>query len=416
MLCFTGGYLHDPADFTMRGNVVYEMIDKNALDGLIIWTSSLSSYVGLASIEKFCARYRPLPMVSIGVVLEGIPSILLDSYRGMRELMSHLITAHQRRRLVFIRGPEGHRDAQERYRAYFDVLREYDLPIVPELVSPPYKWFDPGGAQMTRALLDQRIDFDAIIGVNDVAAVTAMEVLHAREIRVPEDVSVVGFDNTPLSRVVTPLLTTAPWRMYERGRQAANLMLAMLDGKSVPDQVLVPTRLIVRQSCGCQDPAVVQASIESPALTYKPSDRAQCLSALEQAVEEKERPPESLVQFLDAFLAEVEGETPGIFLPTLEKVLRQVVALRGDITAWQTAVSVLRQQLLPARWNDPRKIMRAEDLWHQARVIISETARRAIAYQEWQARQQTLHLRRIHQELTTTSVPGLMDVLAQELP
>ncbi|HEX7586676.1 MAG TPA: hypothetical protein VF478_00010, partial [Anaerolineae bacterium] len=87
LLCFTGGYLQDPRDPIPCGNIVYEMIDKDQLDGLIIWTSSLSSYVDLTTIQSFCQRYRPLPMVSIGIVLDGIPSIILDSYQGMREAL-----------------------------------------------------------------------------------------------------------------------------------------------------------------------------------------------------------------------------------------------------------------------------------------------------------------------------------------
>jgi len=418
LVCFTGGYLNDPHDFTKRGNIVYEMIDKHALDGLIIWTSSLASYVGQASLRDFCERYHPLPMVSIGVALDGIPSIVLDSYGGMRQALTHLVTVHARRRIVFIRGPEGHRDAQERYRAYLDVLKEYALPLAPELVSPPYRWFDPGGAQMMSALLDRRrVSFDAVVGSNDGAAVEAMEFLLARGWRVPEDVSVIGFDNTPLSRIVTPLLTTVPWRMYERGRQAARLMLSLLAREPVPDQILLPTHLIVRQSCGCQDPAVVQAKVESPftPAVEKPS-REQCLSVLEQAVEEKERPPESLAEFLDSFLDELRGNASGVFLPTLERILRQVVTIGGDISAWQLAVSALRHQLLPILLDDQPMLFRAEDLWHQARVMIGERSQRTRAYKEWQARQQILHLRRINHGLTTmTGVPALMNVLVEEL-
>lgn len=419
LLCFTGGYLQDRNDFTQRGNIVYEMIDKRALDGLIIWTSSLSSYVGQATIQKFCERYRPLPIVSIGIVLEGIPSIVLDSYQGMREALIHLIAVHKRRRIVFIRGPEGHRDAEERYRAYCDVLNEFDLPYAPELVSPLNKWYDPGGTIMLNALLDQSYrDFDAVAAVNDNFAVEAMEVLQARGIRVPEDVAIVGFNNTPLSRVVTPPLTTVPWRMYERGRQAANLMLAMLAGESVPAQVLLPTYLIVRQSCGCQDPAVVQAQVESPFnMPLASLNRAQCLAVLEQAIEEKERAPELLAEFLDAFLNELYESTGGVFLPTVEKILRQVVVMGGDVLAWQQVISALRRQLLPFLLNDQAQLIRAEDLWHQARVMIGERSCRTRAYKEWQARQQTLHLRRINHGLATmTSVPALMNVLAEELP
>jgi signal transduction histidine kinase/DNA-binding LacI/PurR family transcriptional regulator/AraC-like DNA-binding protein/response regulator of citrate/malate metabolism len=419
LICFSGGYLNDPHDFAKRGNIIYEMIDKNALDGLIIWTSSLSSYVGQASIRRFCERYRPLPMVSIGVVLDGIPSIILDSYSGMRKILTHLITVHARRRIVFIRGPEGHRDAEERYCAYLDVLKEYDLPVVPEWISPPYNWFDPGGKQMMQTLFEHhRVNFDAVVGVNDTMAIGAMEYLQARGINVPEDVSVAGFDNSPSSRVVTPLLTTVPWQMYERGRQAANLMLALLAGEPVPAQILLPSRLIVRQSCGCQDPAITQAKVAIPPAIVNPTiNRAQCLSVLEQTIEEKERPPESLVEFLDAFLDELQENTPNIFLPTLERILNQVVTIGGDIWAWQLAVSELRHHLLPALLNDQSKRIRAEDLWHQARVMIGERSRRNRAYKEWQARQETLRLRRINHGLTMTeNIPALMNVLAEELP
>ena len=424
LLCFTGGYLHDPRDFTVRGNIVYEMIDKNCLDGLIVWTSSLSSYVGRASIRNFCERYRPLPIVSIGIVLENTPSIILDSYQGMREALTHLITIHKRRRLVFIRGPEGHRDAEERYRAYGDVLREYGLPFVSELVSPPYKWFDSGGKTMMNSLLDQYpMSFDAVVGVNDSAAVEALEVLQARGIRVPEDVSIVGFDNTPLSRVVTPPLTTVPWRMYERGHQAAKLMLAMLAGEPVPEQVVLPTHLIVRQSCGCQDPEVVEARIES-SVEEQPApiiadgfERERCLSAIEQVVEEKERFPASIPLFVDSFLDELNGKVSGGFLPTLEEILRQVVTLGGDIPAWQMAVSALRRQILPTLLDDHQTMIHAEDLWHQARLMIGERARRARVYQEWLARQRTERLRKISHGLATKArAPDLMNVLAEELP
>ena len=387
LLCFTGGYLQDPHDPIPCGNIVYEMIDKDQLDGLIIWTSSLSSYVDLTTIQSFCQRYRPLPMVSIGIVLDGIPSIILDSYQGMREALIHLISVHHRRRLVLIRGPQGHRDAEERYRAYVDVLKEYGLPLVPELISPPYKWFDPESAPAIRRMLDRRrINFDAIASVHDGSAVEAMQALQEQGIRVPEDVSIVGFDNTPLSRAVTPALTTVPWRMYERGRQAAKLMLAMLAGESVPAQILLPTHLIVRQSCGCQDSMVMQARVESYPLQVSTlaaagnAGREACLAAIEQAIEEKERSQESIEQFLDAFLDELEGKASGIFLPTLEKILRQIVAIGGDVSAWQMAVSALRRQLLPALIKDPQALIRAEDLWHQARVMIGDRARRARAF------------------------------------
>lgn len=419
-VCFAGGYLQDPNDFGRRGNFIYDLIDTGRLDGLIVWASSLASYVGSDALRRFCERYRPLPMVSIGVTLEGIPGILLDSYDGMKQAVRHLITVHGRRRLAFVRGPEGHRDADERYRAYLDALQEFGLPLRPELISPCYKWYEPGGRAAVELFLDERrVRFDAVACVNDQVAVDAMNALREHGLRVPEDVSVTGFDNTLLGRLVTPPLTSVPWRMYERGRQAVNLLMAMIAGEPVPAQVLLPTRLVVRQSCGCPEPAVVQAASE-PALWAgertpfsAPSVRQQCLAALTAQLDGAERTE----QFLDAFLADLSGEAAGGFLPALEAILRQEVAAGGDVIAWQGAVSVLRRQLLPYLIEQPALLVRGEDLWHQARVLIGDHAFRVRGYREWLAQNRAQRLQRISHCLATSArLPDLMDVLAEELP
>ena len=86
------------------------------------------------------------------------------------------------------------------------------------------------------------------------AALDALQALHARGIRVPDEVAIVGFDDIEQSRSVTPPLTTVQIPSYEEGRPLVESLLARLDGKEVPDQVKLPTKLIIRESCGCVDP------------------------------------------------------------------------------------------------------------------------------------------------------------------
>ncbi len=420
LLCFAGGCLLDPYDFTLQGNLVYDLIDVHRLDGLIVWGSSLASDVGPECLPRFCARYRSLPMVSIGLALDGIPGVLLDSYQGMRDAIVHLIEVHGRRRLAFVRGPVGHRDAEERYRAYVETLRDYGLPFDPALVSPNHKWYDPGGYTSMRLLLDERrVDFDAVVCVNDDLAVQAMEVLEARGIRVPEDVAVVGFNDTPLSRAVTPPLTTVPWRMYERGQKAAELLLEMLAGRPVPDQVLLPATLIVRRSCGCFAPSLAPAADQGPepAAASAASARARCVDALAAALAGGEPARTAAGQLYDAFMADLEGDAAGNFLPALDGLLRAAIGRGGDVSVWQAAISELRRCLLPALRHEPQLWQRAEDLWHQARILIGEQGQRGDHYHEWLAQQQEQRLRRIgHVLATTTRTADLMDVLAEELP
>jgi signal transduction histidine kinase/DNA-binding LacI/PurR family transcriptional regulator/AraC-like DNA-binding protein len=436
LLGFAGGHLNDPFDFNTHSNVLYELIDKERIDGLIVWASSLGSYISPEAIRSFCNGYRPLPLVSIGMALAGIPSIVLDSYQGMREAIVHLVEVHGRRRLAFIHGPEGHRDAVERYRAYTDVLQEYGLPFLPDLISPPYGWAEQGGVDAIRVLFDQRqARPDAIVAVNDRLAFGALQALRMRGVHVPDDVALVGFNNEPVCRLVTPPLTTVPLRVYERGRQAAKMLLTLIEGGPVPEHVSFPTRLIVRQSCGCLDPAAVQAKAEDyveqcPAPEGRApgwSDTlARILSAerrehimrdMEQALEVADGMPRYAAQLLEAFADEFQGGTPGKFLSTLENVLRQVTEEGGNVVAWQRAASEMRRHLLPALLSDPAALVHAEDLWHQARVVIGERARRVEAYRGWQANRQADKLHRIGEALTVAlNVPELMDILARELP
>ena len=242
-------------------NALYDLVDRGVLDGLVIWASSLGTYIGPDALLSFCRRFLPLPIISIGVALPGMPGIVLDSYGGMRAALTHLIEAHGCHRLAFIRGPVAHREAIERYRAYMDVLVEYGLPLDPDLVTPPYPWDTHFGAEAIHVLVDRRkVHFDGLVAANDGLALGALRALQARGLQVPEDVALTGFDNRQDGRVITPPLTTVPIRMLERGRQAIRMVLALRAGEPVPEQVSLPTHLIIRQSCGCLDPAVTSAA------------------------------------------------------------------------------------------------------------------------------------------------------------
>ncbi len=109
LVTFAGTELHDPEPYFHHANQVYDLVDFNQLDGLIVWSSSLGGFIGVQKTLDFCRHYFPLPMVGIGVPLPGVPSILLDSYQGMRDIILHLVQVHGKRRIAFLRGPETHR-------------------------------------------------------------------------------------------------------------------------------------------------------------------------------------------------------------------------------------------------------------------------------------------------------------------
>ncbi|MGA9350554.1 MAG: substrate-binding domain-containing protein [Anaerolineae bacterium] len=424
LICFVGRALRSPYGFEVQRNVIYDLASKENVDGLVFMSGTLGNFVDLEELRNFCERYRPLPMVSIALALGAIPSVLVDNEKGMCDAISHLIEVHGYRRIAFIRGPEGHQEAEQRYRTYTEVLAEHSIPLDPDLIAPG-NFVLLTGVEAIHLLLDQRkVDFEAVVAANDSMAIGALEALQARGIRVPGDIAVVGFDDIEESRYVTPPLTTVRQPLHEQGRRAAEMVLALLAGEEVPEQVTLPTELVVRQSCGCFSQAMRQAWVEEVATTGERFEdafaarREHILSEMVQVVRASYAGiiPEGVGQLLNAFSAELKGESPGSFLSTLDDILRQMAAEGGDVALWQGAISALRRHTLSFLADDGA-LPRAENLWQQARVLIGEAAQRAEAYQRLQAEQQAVILRDISQTLMTTfNVGQLMDVVAQELP
>jgi DNA-binding LacI/PurR family transcriptional regulator len=137
LLGFFGEALCIPKGFSAQANILYSLVNHHLLDGLIVFSEALESYIDTPTMEQFLRRFHPLPVVSVERQFSGIPAILMDNYQAMREVIQHLIEVHHRRRIAFIRGPVHHVGAQERYRAYCDTLAEYHLPVNSALVTPP---------------------------------------------------------------------------------------------------------------------------------------------------------------------------------------------------------------------------------------------------------------------------------------
>ncbi|MBN1810678.1 MAG: substrate-binding domain-containing protein, partial [Anaerolineae bacterium] len=427
LICFPGASPNFPTGFEVQANILYDLVGAENVDGLVTWASAIGNYMSGEEIQAFHERYRPLPMVSVGRVLEGIPGLLMDSYEGMREAIVHLIEVHGCRRVAFIRGPEGHFYAQERYRAYLETLGTYGLPFDPSLVTPPSMWGKDRGAEGMRLLLDERkrnpgTDFEAVVAANDEMIIGAWDVLQARGVRVPRDVAVVGFDDRLEGRARTPPLTSVVSPFYEAGYQSVEMLLALMEGKQVPVETIVPSRLVIRQSCGCLESAVVQAAVDlaegssEPLESVLASRREKALSAMVQAIGEfSENGARNWAERLwGGFVGELQGEAAEPFLLTLDGVLRQMAVAGGDVSAWQGVLSALRRQTAP--YLKGEALRRAENLWQQARVMIGETVRREQVHQHLQVSRQADALRDIGSALVFTSdLEGLLDVLVESL-
>lgn len=431
LVCFSGGTLRDFTGATVPANVLYDFVSAERIDGLIIW-AGLLHHVDPETAKAFYQRYAPLPVVSIGLQLEGIPTIMMDNYGGMYSEVEHLVEVHGYSRIAFIRGPEGHEEAEERYRAYQDVLATHGIALDLELVTPGNNQRS-GGVNAVNLLLDERrlrpqMDVEALVAANDNMALGALETLQARGIAVPRDVAVVGFDDFEEGRYTLPTLTTVPWTGYAQGRQAVESLLALLEHTTVHELTYVPTNVVVRESCGCLIPDVVQAA-ESPdprlsalhATGTIADVRDELLTEMAQALAALQVDHAQLAGLVDAFIGEIE-DARGMavspsrgFLQALEALLWTTVAANADVNVWHGAMSVLRRRVLPYVLSDAVR-SRAENLWQQARVMISHKAQQAQARQAWLAENQAAAIRQFEQALVSiTELSDFTHILPQHI-
>ncbi|MGB7538217.1 MAG: substrate-binding domain-containing protein [Anaerolineales bacterium] len=425
LICFPGGGLRASAGFEAQRNAVYDLVNPESVNGVISWSSTLGGALEPSVVADFHSRFHPLPLLSLAQLMADVPTVLVDSYNGMRAAIVHLIEVHGYRRLAFIRGPERHFYAQERFRAYTETLQAYGIPYNETLVTPPMPW--EAGAEAVRFLLDEyqlrpRIDFQAVLAVSDLLALEALKAMQSRGIQVPGEVALSGFNDSTESRLSTPPLTSVSLPFAEQGTRAVEMLLAELNGESVPEKVLLPSRLVIRQSCGCPSAAVVQAAARSAAFEgldfpmAMAAFRERALADMSAALPDPEDKTEAWAKvLLDAFQADLQAAPAGCFIPTLEKVLGQAVAVGTDLFAWQGLISALRRRSIPYLAPPARAL--AEDLFGQARVVVGETTQRMQIFLQWQAERQTALLQEIGQALITTfDIAKLADVLAESLP
>jgi signal transduction histidine kinase/DNA-binding LacI/PurR family transcriptional regulator/AraC-like DNA-binding protein len=436
LICFAGEGLAARCGPPAASNAAFDLASRTSLDGLVTWASALGKDVARDEIIDFHRCYR-LPVVSLTLPLPGIPVVLIDSYEGMREIIAHLVEFHGHHRLAFIRGPEGHYYAQERYRAYTDALQAYSIPLDAHLVTLPEEFFASTGVKGVRQLLDERqlrpgVDFDALVTASDLLALGALDELGRRGIRVPQVVPLVGFNDRVEGKFTTPPLTSVRLPFYEQGYRAVELLLALLEGKQVPDRVTLPAKLRVRQSCGCFPPTVTRAASGSlrtslqcrQGETFEAALAARRKAITDYMTNAVEASTEGLSpgwagNLLDAFAAEVSGVEPkGAFLRELDHLLRQMVSSGNQVGDWQDVISILRHHVLPCLDETAvGRLARAQDACEQGRVLIGDAAQRATGHQMMEGTNRVLALRQVSRSLISAfDFEALASVLAQGLP
>lgn len=186
------------------------------------------------------------PVVHVGEQIPGAVCVSGDSAGGMTRLLAHLLDVRGARRPVLVRGVSHHRDSSMREAEFRRVMSERGLPVEEDLVITGEFMPEPTYAAM-QELLSRRRDFDSVVALNDLSAVSAVSALESVGLRVPEDVAVCGYDNAPIA-TRWPGITTVDQELEEQGAAAARLLLEQVDDGGSTREIIVPSRVIVRGS------------------------------------------------------------------------------------------------------------------------------------------------------------------------
>ena len=192
---------------------------------------------------------RGVPVVVGGRPPSGdaVSYVDVDNVGGARAAVSHLV-AGGRRRIATIAGPPDMSAGVDRLAGYREALDEAGLARDPALEAAG-DFTQDGGAQAMRRVLDARPDVDGVFAASDLMAAGALQVLRAEGRRVPEDVSVVGFDDSSIAATAEPALTSVRQPIEEMGREMVRLLLEQASRPgSVPRKVILATRLVQRRS------------------------------------------------------------------------------------------------------------------------------------------------------------------------
>jgi len=373
LYCLVGGILLAPD----QEGLLYDLVTAKHFDGLAVISGTIIHSNAETLLPSFLGKFPGIPLVSIAGTCGDIPTIEVDNGTGVRDMVVHLAKVHGKKRIAFIRvdSPEGH----IRYQGYQDGLAEAGLPLRPELIVEGDFTFDSGVLAVRELREVRRVAFDAMVSSSDWMAIGFMDGLHRREMHVPRDVAVVGFDDIEESRFCTPPLTTIAQPIRNLGTLAIRQIMSRLRGEPPTPSRLLATRFCGRDSCGCDSSAKVLARVEAtpgiPGIWALIRGQGQLLEVVKHACPEFEADAHSpcTETLVEALLSDFQDRSNHQFLGALQAILARVEHM-GSLSAWHKLVVELRAACLPVLAGSPEDSFHAGSVFEQAHILISRSA------------------------------------------
>lgn len=219
------------------------------LDALIISAGTLCIYQGQMTVNWLLDMLPDIPIILLENDRQSKSStwVIIDNYQGIATCVEHLATEHGLRKILFIKGPDGNCDSDERLEGYLAAMKKLGLPVTDSMIGNGD--FSENVDAVVEKLLDENPDAEAIVSANDEMCISIYRVCEKRGLVIGKDIAVTGFDNAEMSRYMDPPLTTVEQNYETFSQEAVEMLMSILDGQK-PECVRIPVPFIHRASCG----------------------------------------------------------------------------------------------------------------------------------------------------------------------
>ena len=229
---------------------IFRLLDYTKMDGIILLANSFHLEEEFEYLtEKI--KSDSIPAISLEYRLPDIDYLGSDNYTGMYDICNHLVTVHGVKSVAYVGGPEDNEENIVRRKALEDVLAGQGLTLTEECcICGEWNYIET--LKRFPIWLEQQTKLpDAVVCANDVMAMAVCAVLEEKDIRVPEDVIVTGYDHLKSAREHRPRITTVDRNWNDMGYQAMKHLLDKMEGKELDREIYIKSKGIPAKSCGC---------------------------------------------------------------------------------------------------------------------------------------------------------------------
>lgn len=230
-------------------NTLFSCVDSQSIDAIIIEYGTITSFLDAKRKKEFLEQLGDIPVILLAGEEEGYSSILVDNKAGLNQAICHLIDCHHCTKIGFVSGPMTSLDAVERLEVFKETMHSKGLEASEDWIV--YGNFSQFSEQVVEELITRHPDMEAIVCANDQMASGAYNAMRKMNLEPGKDIYITGFDDSPTAMLLEPHLTSVKADTKEMAYLAVLECRNIIAGKDV--HKYVKSRLIVRDSCGCND-------------------------------------------------------------------------------------------------------------------------------------------------------------------